>query len=278
MKEIQIINSAIEMYKPIKILLLFSGGHDSLCSTHYCANYLKSIGLDFEIYHGNTGIGIKQTFAYVKFICKKFGWKLNVGVPPSGETYRDIVLRWGFPKSTYQGHQMCYIRLKERALRAFVTHKCKSKPYARENVLLLTGIRKSESRIRMGYVEETRKEASRVWSSPIFYWEEQDIDSYMAKHSLPRNPVKDKLCISGECLCGAFEVKELLAEIKECYPETYNEIQNLKALAKERGLNDIWGGVSAYKPKRKVNKRQLNMFMCIGCEDKFRESPLIGIS
>jgi 3'-phosphoadenosine 5'-phosphosulfate sulfotransferase (PAPS reductase)/FAD synthetase len=260
----EIIVEAIEKYNPVKILLLFSGGHDSLTSTHYAASFLKSIGKDFTVYHGNTGIGIKETREFVYSVVKKYGWNFYEGHPPN-KTYEELVKNGGFPGPSL--HYLMYSYLKERALRKYVTHTCKSSPRSRENVLLITGIRKSESKIRMGYKEYTRKDNSRIWCSPIFFWDKEKCETYMKDNELPRNPVKDKICISGECLCGAFAGNEEWAEIKYSFPEAAKEIERLHKIAIEQGFP--WGWASCPKDYYKNNPpKQTNMFMCVGCEEK----------
>lgn len=261
----KIIQEAVERFKPIRALLLFSGGHDSLCSAHYSANYCKLIGLPFSVYHGNTGIGIQETRDYVEVVVKQMGWALYVGYPAKGETYEDMVRKNGFPGPP--AHMFMYRNLKEKPLRRYVTHSLKSGVGKRENVLLLTGIRKSESKIRMGYKDYITKEGSRVWCSPIFEWSKEDCENYMLENNLPRNSVKDKICISGECLCGAFAGKEEYAEIKSQYPEAAEEITRLHKIAIENGHPWNWAsGKNEYY--RKHPKNQTDMFMCIGCEEK----------
>ena len=259
----EFIKEAIVKYRPRKFLLLFSGGHDSLCSTYYAATFLKSIGADFTIYHGNTGIGIRQTREYVYRTCSQFGWNIYEG--HAGNTYETLVTKYGFPGP--QSHRFMYIMLKERPLRKFITHTCKSSPYARENVLLITGIRRTESKIRMGYKKYMTKDKSAIWLAPIFYWTENESEQYMERNRLPRNPVKDKICISGECLCGAFAGHEEWIEIKTSYPEAAEEIERLHKIATGNGMP--WGWASSPTQYYKHNPRgQINMFMCVGCESK----------
>ncbi|MBZ4188937.1 phosphoadenosine phosphosulfate reductase family protein [Niabella beijingensis] len=259
----EIITNAIREYSPKRILLLFSGGHDSLCSTHYSATFLKSLGLDFTVYHGNTGIGIRQSRDYVRRTCMEQDWKLYEGY--AGDAYEKLVSKYGFPGP--QSHKFMYITLKERPLKKYITHFCKSSPYARENILLITGIRKSESRIRMGYRDFIKKEGSAVWLSPIFYWTESDSEIYMRQNELLRNPVKDKICISGECLCGAFAGNEEWAEIRHSFPEAALEIERLHKIAIQNGKP--WGWASSPTKYYKHNPQgQMKMFMCIGCEEK----------
>lgn len=264
----EIIDLALEKYKPVGVLLLFSGGHDSLCSTHFSAQYLNSKGIPFKVYHGNTGIGIRQTREYVYAVCKQYGWELIEGRPPAGCTYEELVTRWGFPGPTRQSHQIMYRRLKERALNRAVTYTMKSKPLARENVLLVTGVRKSESKIRMGYTDPVQKDKSKIWCNAIFYWTKEMCEDYMLTHSLPRNPVKDKICISGECLCGAFAGKEEWSEIKAHYPEAAQEIERLHKIATENGHPWHWASGPTDWKKEQASKAQLKMFMCVGCEEK----------
>ncbi|KAA0992757.1 phosphoadenosine phosphosulfate reductase family protein [Dyadobacter aurulentus] len=269
-----IIAEAIEKYNPVKIVLLFSGGHDSMCSTHFAASYLKSIGRDFTVYHGNTGIGIRQTREYVYSVVKHFNWPFYEGFPKEGHTYEDLVKKWGFPGSTPQSHQIMYRRLKAYALHKFVTHECKSNPRARENVLLISGIRQSESKIRMGYKEYIQKQDSRIWCSPIFYWSETDCKKYMAEQSLPRNPVKDKICISGECLCGAFAGREEWSEIKSEFPEAAAEINRIHQIAIDHGKPWPWSSGPSEWTKHNPPGQLPLMFMCVGCEDKRINSTL----
>lgn len=255
-------------FDPTKIILMFSGGHDSLVSTHVCASFFATRSIPFEIYHGDTTIGIPETQDYVKTVCKIYGWKLNIRKPPNKQRgYEWIVKKFGFPGPTKSSHQMCYRWLKERALSNFVTHECKTTPYARQSIMLCTGVRKDESRIRMGYINEVNKEHSKIWVNPIFHWSEQDCNEYLEYNDLPKNPVKEKMCISGECLCGCFARKEEFAELKEAYPETARRIEQLHELAKENGHPWPWGFGPTQWYKRNP-KNQLSMFMCVGCEAK----------
>jgi 3'-phosphoadenosine 5'-phosphosulfate sulfotransferase (PAPS reductase)/FAD synthetase len=261
----EIIQQAIRTFQPKMVLLLFSGGHDSLCSTHWSATCLQSMGIAFTVYHGNTGIGIRETRQFVHDTCSYFGWPLYEGRPAKSEKYEILVKKYGFPGPA--SHKYMYRNLKEHPLRKYVTHTCKTSVYARENVLLLTGIRRSESKIRMGYSEFLKKEGSRVWCSPLFFWSEQDIHRYMEEQQLPRNPVKDKICISGECLCGAFAGKEEWFEINLHFPEAAKEIKRIHRMAKANG--HPWGWASNPKEyNQSVETAPPNLMMCVGCEAK----------
>lgn len=268
-----IIQEAIDQYQPIHVLLLFSGGDDSLVSTHFAASYLRIKDIPFSVYHGDTTIGIKQTQQFVIETCSAYGWSLAIRRPPEGHTYEDIVKENGFPGPS--AHPYMYSRLKERALRAYVTHEVKTSPKKRENVLLVTGARKQESRIRMGYSEPVTKDGSRIWCAPIFYWSKQTCMSYISGNRLKRNPVKKRLCISGECLCGAFASKEERAEIRAAYPETEKELLRLEQIARDNGHPWPWGqGPNEWAKNHPPGVIDMftgkanPMFMCVGCESR----------
>lgn len=226
------------------------------------------MGVPYRAYHGDTTIGIPETQDYVREICALFDWNLNIRKPPNRDWWYDrMVEKHGFPGASKTSHKIMYRYLKERALRRFITHEVKSTPMARENVLLITGIRKSESAIRMGYSETTKKENSRIWCAPIFHWSEDDCKAYMKANDVPKNPVKERICISGECLCGAFAGKEEYSEIKAAYPHVARIIEELHERAKASGHPWEWSSGPKEWRKDELKKMQLSMnFMCIGCE------------
>ncbi len=264
-----IIRKGIENYKPKKFVFMVSGGHDSVTNAHVSATILTELGIPFEVYHGDTTTGIPAVQDYVRKICNLYGWKLSIRKPPDpNDHYRAIVIKYGFPGHNKQSHQFMYRRLKERALRAFVTYECKSKPLKRENIMLLSGVRQQESKIRMGYKHVTTKERSKIWCNPIFFWSEDDCSAYMLEHGIPRNPVKDTIGISGECLCGAFADYEEYCAIKTHYPNTGAVLDDLYELAKENGHDwPWWTG-----PPKKVKERKGTIckvnYMCAGCAEK----------
>lgn len=265
-----ILARAIAAYRPVKIILMVSGGHDSITNAHMCAAILMRWGFPFEVYHGDTTIGIPETQQYVKAICLEYDWNLNIRRPPNPEDwYENIVRQYGFPGHTKTAHRFMYIRLKERAIRNFVTHECKENPRGRQNVLLLTGIRKDESAIRMGYSDVMTKDDSRVWVSPIFHLTEADCKEYMFDNSIPTNPVKEKICISGECLCGSWAGDEEEHEIRHSYPHVGAELDRLTKIAEENGFPWRWGqGPNEWKVEQEAKKQLSFNFMCAGCERK----------
>lgn len=268
---VEIIRYAVEEFKPAKVVLMFSGGYDSLVSSHISASILRELSIPFVVYHGDTTIGIPETQEFVKNVCSLFGWELFIRQPPNKEDHYDaIVEQWGFPGATKQSHRIMYRRLKERAINRFVTHECKSTPYARENVLLLSGIRQDESKIRQGYSLEVKKVKSKVWANPIFWMKSHEVLEYRRQHDLPVNMVKENMCISGECLCGSFADNTELNDLKLFYPDVAKRIEMLHQMASENGFPWPWSsGPNDWWKNHPPG--QSDMFMCAGCEAKRKE-------
>src|SRR5215510_12342595 len=69
---LEVIEQAVLEYQPACVLGLFSGGHDSVTSTHIAAQHPAFRG----VLHVNTGIGIEETREYVRQVCRDQGWPL----------------------------------------------------------------------------------------------------------------------------------------------------------------------------------------------------------
>ena len=238
----RILAEAVERYRPVAVFALFSGGHDSLCAAHLASRTPRFDGC----VHIDTGIGVPATRGFVRDTCRAFGWPLRDYRPPV--PYEDIVLRYGFPGPGR--HTLMYNRLKERCLRQLI-RECKTR--RADKVLLVTGIRRYESRRRMGYVEPIQSDGGRVWAAPLLHWTHDHKHDYLAAHRLPRNPVVERLCMSGECLCGAFARPGELDEIAFWYPEVAARIRALEDRARAAGLPCRWGhapGGRSLRPPR----------------------------
>jgi 3'-phosphoadenosine 5'-phosphosulfate sulfotransferase (PAPS reductase)/FAD synthetase len=276
---LKIIEDAVIEYRIDAIYGLFSGGHDSLVNAFITSKHPKFKG----VLHIDTGTGIRQTQEYVMNTCAKLGWNLEIyrateykgkdGILKP-QIYRDLVLKWGFPGAAY--HQRMYDRLKDLPIGQFVREKPKL-------ILgLSTGTRKEESLRRtknMNRNKQYQKEGRRIWINPIADWTKDDCEQLMLIHKLPRNPVKDNLCMSGECLCGAFAKKNELVQIEIFYPEKAQEIRALEKEVRDAGFP--WGWEDSPPYTRNKNKQyqeleekgQQNLFapLCSSCQFIFEK-------
>ena len=219
MNELEIINSAINEYKPFKVFALFSGGNDSVCSAHIASQAKQFDGVVFI----DTGIKVQQTLDHACSVADKFGWKFQVVQTP--ESYDQIVLKHGFPGAS--AHKFMYIMLKERAIDKLLRE---TKTHRNQIIMLVTGVRRHESQRRMVSVTSpVVKVKAKVWVAPMWDWTAEIKVEYMKCHQLPENPVKPIMHISGDCLCGAYNDKGDLAILKAFYPAEAERIEKLQS-------------------------------------------------
>ena len=164
--------------------------------------------------------------------CQHYGWNLleykatentKADGTPDPMVYEDICIRYGFPGAF--GHQAMYSQLKERQLRR-LARDYKASP--KQPMMLISGCRREESIRRMGTVKEIDPQGRIVWVAPFADMTAVDCGRYMEAHDIKRNPVKDLLHMSGECLCGAFAHKGELEEIELWYPEVASRIKEIE--------------------------------------------------
>jgi len=232
-----------------------SGGNDSLVVTHLLAQHPAFTA----VAHVNTGTGVPETTEHVRGQADRAGWRLIEKATP-WSVYREAVLQHGFPGPA--SHLIMYSLLKERRVREIVAE---AKAGRGDRVALVTGVRKSESKRRMGTVKPVAREGAKVWTAPILYWSDDDKDRYIQENGLQRNPVSVNLCMSGECLCGSFaEGPQELLQLAHFYPEVARRIRALENEAHAAGVHSRWG----VEPPRAqpVAEGQQKLGLCWTCE------------
>lgn len=256
----EIIKAAMK-HSPRASFVGFSGGDDSLVTAHWMMNNVPGC----RVFHANTGIGIERTRRFVRETCKEHGWPLIEirAKEDCGQDYRELVLAHGFPGPAL--HYKMYQRLKERCVRLLVkSYKCKRG----DKILIASGIRKDESRIRMGYVgREINFVGSQMWVNPLFHWPSSWFHHYIKENGLKRNPVSEILGFSGECLCGAFAHAGEKALVRIADPETADYIDQLESEVRAAGHGWGWEDAPPKKPKKPRKPKAKSRFMpfCVGC-------------
>ena len=139
--------------------------------------------------------------------------------------------------------------LKGRGIRAFKS--------AHPDACLASGVRKSESKRRFRSTREWSVfEGVPVWA-PIWSWTTEQVWAYFKAHGFVRSPAYAILCISGDCLCGAFASPMERELIATAYPTLD---ARLKQLEQERG--EVWGARAAKKSRPAKN----TSVVCVDCE------------
>lgn len=253
-----IVREAIETYKPIAVIAAYSGGNDSIVTTHFAAKEF-----DAEPVHFATGIGIKKTLEHAKTACESFGCPLrvecakvrgkpkkmrdgrpfDVSILPAGNwrdgktPFEEYVFNFGFPG--IEQHGRMYQRLKEKPMRAVVADLKRNRKRT-DCVLVVSGIRQDESSTRAGYKRAVQKDASVIWVNPFYWTSAVHFEAYRQEFGLPRNPVKTAVGISGECLCGAYAKPGEKERVRAIEPETAEYLDRLEAIVRdEQGFP--WG-------------------------------------
>jgi 3'-phosphoadenosine 5'-phosphosulfate sulfotransferase (PAPS reductase)/FAD synthetase len=293
----RIVDSAIAIHKPIEMISAFSGGNDSIVTSHFAGEHYGAMAL-----HCDTTTGVKPTADHVVDVARRFGWHLRIeraqcqGMPKKfrdgspfdpaifpcgrwtdgGTTYEEYVLNWGFPGPSR--HNQMYQRLKERPIRAVQREIKRGRPRS-SSILIISGIRGDESAVRAGYKETTYKVGSQIWVNPFYWRTARDFEAYRQEFGLPRNPCKEVVGISGECNCGAFAHNDKTAELKKIRIVDAGRTDWIDDLAaRTRATNGYpWGwGQEAPSWYRDLKSGQAFLFpmeddqdklrpMCVGC-------------
>ena len=255
----EIIDAAVREYRPSHVFGLFSGGYDSLCACHLLSKHPAFSG----VIHINTGIGIEETRRYVRNTCAVLGWSLKEYHTP--ESYEELVVEYGFPGPGM--HWKMYQRLKERCLWQILRdHGARNRKIA-----LVSGRRKKESLRRMANINAPYElgptPSKRVlWINPILEWSAQDKHQYMQDNDLPKNRVVEILCMSGECLCGAFAKPGELKFIRQFFPEDAAKIDAIVEKVRAGKANRaycVWGHGGGF-----VDPNQTDLPLCFSCTAK----------
>lgn len=256
---IEIVNAALENFPCSEVFVGYSGGFDSLVTTHWMMNNIKGC----RVFHANTGIGIEKTREFVRNTCLEAGWPLTEirAKEDCGQDYDALVIERGFPGAGH--HYKMFQRLKERCAWKLLAANKKKRG---DNVMLATGIRMDESKRRSGYKYSVIDfSGNLMWVNPFYYKEKSWFSAYIKENGLIQNPVSLTLGMSGECLCGAYAHKGELDLIKIVCRETYERIKALELKVKEAGHSWGWEDQPPKKPKTCPNTNKFMPF-CVGCE------------
>ena len=208
---------------------LLSGGKDSTLA----ALEMQSIDRLEGVVYIDTGVGLSETFEYVKSLSNSFNWKLEV---TKGYTsYDDFVIRNGFP--TPYGHSQIMHVIKLDAIRRFISRKKKE---FGSTPLLFSGVRKAESNRRSRWSKQFQKYQGAWWECPIYSYEDETVWQLLKEYRVPLNPAYSTIGKSGDCLCGSFSNLAEKRVIHKYYPYLANKIADLEKRTQSKN-HGIWG-------------------------------------
>ena len=260
----KIIKDSLSDHKPVAVYLLYSGGHDSLVSTHLSHKILSDLEVEHKVLHIDTTVGVPENEDFVRESAEQFGWDLRIirNDEHRGKSYEEWVMDEGFP--TVSDHQYVYAHLKREAVRQVVREE---KEDRFDRVLFLTGVYAGESDRRAGFHQVEKRDGAQVWLNPCFHASDADMARYRREHDLPVNKVAAELGKSGECLCNAFGEDDLQS-LRHVCPALADRIERLDEKTTEAGFPWAWSAKEIPKRWKLEKEGQQNAFqpLCTDCQ------------
>lgn len=209
---LDILARAYALWNPSWIFLLYSGGYDSVCSTHIAWQWAKAEGIQHKVkvISADTGVAADGWREYVARVASAEGWRHEIWDNPNPEFYYENVREFGFPHTKQMHWQIMYRNLKERIFDAV---RAAHKTSERDRCMLVSGMRREESTQRAN-TPEWLQDGAGLWVSPLVEWTEVDVYSHRASHGFEPNPFYEQGLGSGDCECnwGQFVDLETLEE------------------------------------------------------------------
>lgn len=216
-ESLEIYDRAMIDYKPYAVVLMLSGGDDSLL----CERIVNELGISIDyIIHGVTGTGIFETQQFVREIAKNSGFKYAEA--NAGDAYEKYVMRKGFFGKGNDAHAKAYHILKAQPFRTAISHNIRKGVKGRY-ILLLNGVRVDESENRADKLGDNPYNIDpaapkNIWTNLVHYWTTKERDEYLSANNIKRNPVSILLNRSGECLCGSMQTMATGLQAAKFFP------------------------------------------------------------
>jgi len=262
----KIVGSAIDEYDPYAVVVMMSGGTDSLAA--YYALRKLDIVPDFII-HGNTGTGIEETTHFVRRFAERENIRYAEGA--AGTKFEDYVLRKGFFGRGVSAHSFAYHLLKADPLRKAISRNIRKGKRGR-SILLINGARIAESENRKHNFTEPHNrdgKSQNIWVNVCHYWEKKHCMELLDNVDAPKNPVSACLNRSGECMCGTMQEPAARLEASMLFPAWGAWLDDLEARVMKKfpwGWND--NAPQWWISAEKHGQKTLPGFepMCISCK------------
>lgn len=256
----EIYEKAIADFKPKAMVLMFSGGDDSLTTYHVA----KELGIKFDfVIHGNTRTGIEETTEFARKKVEQMGDRYLEA--DAKDAYEKYLFRKGFFGVGERAHNYSFHVLKMTHFRTTVSQNLRQR---RRNfpILFINGARRQESENRMknmvNPIKHDPAQKNNIWVNLINEWSNSECKDYLSGNAIERNPVSVNLCRSGECMCGTMQSKGDRQEASFFYPDWGKRLDEL-----ERKVKALHGyGWGENKPKQKeLVSADVFQPMCVGC-------------
>ena len=270
--EQRIMSEAIEVYSPRHVVILFSGGYDSMIAA-YVTKQLDTHGIPVSTWSINTMLSADGWLAYVQSVADELKLPdFNIWHNEKGfEQFKEFVRLTGCPR-TRAGHTHAYRRLKERAIAGM--HML-YKRERRDKTLFVSGMRRAESAARQNADEHHKPEKSNLcFVAPIVHWSDEQVARFRIENDFPTNPFYDTVRGSGDCQCNWGNFISL-GTLQRYSPElAAGNVAIVDQLSREATGVGWDGSIEAQLPLFDVQECELEgEFLCSNCSrggDKHR--------
>lgn len=246
-ESVEIIRKAMTKASLTPLILNFSGGKDS----HVLLDLVQRMTDNFYCFYMESGIEFKESVAFAKEACAKYGRPLLTSCPsdyvtekyPKNGFFERLSALGYFPRP---GMTWCSIYLKIRPQ----VRKLR-KLFGRRTFFKLNGVRRAESSRRMqiyretskkGYITKDSEDSKSFMVFPILNWTDSDIKQYIERKTLviPPNPLYQRFGVSG-CAWCAFYGPKIYERIIRQEPNLYDKfIQWEEKLNRPSVLGNHW--------------------------------------
>ncbi|HEU4975710.1 MAG TPA: phosphoadenosine phosphosulfate reductase family protein [Baekduia sp.] len=229
----KLLHDAIAEHEPSHIFALYSGGNDSAVA---CSFTKRAIGdlLDAAVFI-DTGTALPGVREHVETTTAARGLRLIV--LEAGDAFFEMVAKHGVPGPG--AHRYPYVNLKERQVdRLIREHKTRWN----DRIMLVSGVRRSESDRRMGTAEPTSRDGCTVWANPLIDWTNAEMRTYRERNGIEPSDAAALMHRSGECNCGAFAAPGEREMLRDLYPDWFERVVvRAERIARRHGKHDRWG-------------------------------------
>lgn len=253
---VQIIIDAVRKYNIHTLVVLFSGGKDSLVTAMITELAIKKlaeqgVSVQMELLHCYTGTGHPDNFRYVLATADKHNWKLNVEWPADNSEYPQLPYMYflrdvGFPSRSLHSMIMNILKIKsmERFLQKRLGDDVGIDSQAWRDRVMVSGLwlvsgrgrknskrrqRKADKELRVKTEEELT--AAIEWSlpfvKPLFNKPKRFVWDFIRQHNLELPESYAFVHHSMECNCGAMAKKGELKEIERWYKDLATDLKIL---------------------------------------------------
>lgn len=269
----RILDNAIDQWQPVALVSLFSGGYDSMITTHIL-HRLDTHGLPVQVWAIDTNLAADGWHEYVNSVASRFGWNLQIYDNKKGfNQFVTLIKFYGCPR-TRKMHTYVFQKLKERGFDAILKM---NKTKRSDKVLFVSGMRRAESEYRKDADEVQRiGKSNKIFAAPIVHWENEECDWYRVEYGLPDNPFYSTVKGSGDCQCnwGNFITYRMLEKHSpELAVGNVAKIDEISRKLHGYGWDGQIEGQAEMFEDFEDNSQLTSPFLCAGCSRRKVRAP-----